>query len=137
VLGQAHGTPRRVNEDGWIDLITRCEATISIRYGHGDATFSEATNVSTTPYSAGSLLVADENGDGHLDLVFSDPDARVLIVSRGDGHGNFDAPRFYQPTPSIGSPLAALTSGGVGGRDLLVTTGGSGPNVGLLPGRCR
>ena len=86
-----------LNEDGWLDLIvtvmghyTRQPGSFHIFYG-GPAGYSHANSqFYAGHYSPGAIVVADLNGDGHLDLLvpaYSSAVTRVLLsqIFWGDG----------------------------------------------------
>lgn len=75
-----------VNGDGKPDLLVANDGTVGVLFGNGDGTFQTATPIVTSEgldSGAGSLVVADFNGDGNLDIVAGA--AGVLLLGNGDG----------------------------------------------------
>jgi len=112
-----------VNGDGKPDLIvgaiTATTANIGILIGNGNGTFGVPTLLSTYSWPS-SIMVADFDGDGNLDLaithVAADPPVTVM---QGNGNGTF------QPESMVlagSSPIAAVAADftGNGRPDLAV-----------------
>ena len=77
-----------LNGDGIPDLAVGPNGTsASVMLGHGDGTFANA-GYFTTWGQPSSLILADVNGDGKLDLITSGSIANLLL---GKGDGTFDA----------------------------------------------
>jgi len=82
-----------VNGDGRPDMIVATDfevgnpnsGAVSVLLGNGDGTFQPAVSYSSGGYGAISLAVADENGDGHLDLIV----ANVCQSSPCDYHYDY------------------------------------------------
>lgn len=88
------------------------------------ATVPAATD-GTTVAMPRSLLLADLNGDSHLDLLFSSAEANCVSYALGNGAGNFSAAHHV----SAGSHpvgLAVEDIDGNGRRDVVVTNVDSG-----------
>jgi hypothetical protein len=87
--------------------------TASVLLGKGDGTFQAARNTTIDfgKTSAGPMTAAvgDFNGDGNLDLVFTDQDELFLLLGNGDG--TFQKVRDI-PLPNVkdgtGNPVAQL-----------------------------
>jgi trimeric autotransporter adhesin len=91
------------NKDGKLDLALPVYSmfgplsAISVLLGNGDGTFSSAPTVPLLSLNAGSVAVADFNGDGNADMVVTLPDVRGNIsgtlneiqVMMGNGDGTF------------------------------------------------
>jgi hypothetical protein len=90
-----------VNSDGILDLVvaneqqskTDPQGSISVLLGKGDGTFHAAVNYSSGGQSAYSIVVADVNGDGKLDLVVANgcvgsncaTGSVGVLLGKGDG----------------------------------------------------
>jgi len=117
-----------MNEDGTLDLVAKL-----VHLNDGDGHFTPGVSVAEAEVSyslMGGLELADMDGDGHLDVVFSadvydpiDADATGLITRAGDGAGGlgssqvFPAKLFVVATPDLD---------GDGLRDVLCWGGDSG-----------
>jgi hypothetical protein len=88
------------NGDGITDLVVsglsgfkvEDDFAFSILIGNGDGTFQPAKNYAGPFCCLSTLLVADFNRDGKLDIAVIDHDAGVLAVLPGNGDGTFQAP---------------------------------------------
>ncbi|HLJ93855.1 MAG TPA: VCBS repeat-containing protein [Gemmataceae bacterium] len=104
------------------------DGRVSILLGNGDGTFPDPHTVSTERYPS-SVLVADLNGDGRLDLiVVSSQTVRELL---GNGGGTF-MPMYTSCV--AGSPPSSLAVGDFnadGWADLTIANNASG-DVSLL-----
>src|SRR5262249_4909344 len=114
------GAPRAVgvgdfNGDGRLDVVAaqQLSDTVSVLLGRGNGTFAQplvfaASGVDFTP---DSMVVADVNGDGKLDLAikslsFLESDAFQLGVLLGNGDGTFQAPLLGAAQPDGSGDLA-------------------------------
>src|SRR5262245_142995 len=114
------GAPRAVavgdfNGDGLLDLVTaqQLSATVSVLLGHGNGTFAppRVFAASGADFTPDSMVVADVNGDGKLDLAikglsFLDSDAFQVGVLLGNGDGTFQAPLLGAAQPGGSGDLA-------------------------------
>ncbi len=123
-----------VNHDGKLDLVVLDAESnmVSILLGNGDGTFQSATQFSTGSSSAPqSMVLADLNGDGNLDVALAD--LNEVSVLLGNGDGTFQAPI----KASAGSSPDSITVGDFNGDhklDLAVTSVNSNNMVSILLG---
>jgi hypothetical protein len=119
-----------VNGDGKPDLLAgnactlqngSCvrEGSVGVLLGKGDGTYLPAVTYNTGS-NAGSLVLADMNGDGKQDLVVGTGAAGVLL---GNGDGTFQSIQNYSPG---GSYVAVVDLDGDGKPDVVTSTQGSG-----------
>lgn len=107
------------NGDGIPDLAMASRSGISIALGKGDGTFKPRVT-----YASGGaplfLVVADLNGDGHLDLIAANV-FRTISVLLGKGDGTFEAQTSYRVVEGPTS-IAVGDFNGDGKPDLLVAS---------------
>ena len=126
------------NDDGSLDLVVTdvqppsgvgvTTGSISWMQGNGDGTF-QAPQTIFTGVTYGTLLAADFNGDGNLDLIglVSSPGAGgIASIFFGNGNGTFRTPQPL-PFPGIGSPPWAPTFAGDFNGDGKLDVYGSAP----------
>jgi hypothetical protein len=104
--GLAHILAADVNNDGIPDLILNTDAGVSVLLGNGNGTFRAP--ISTT--SAGfvlSMMNADFNGDGRLDLAVTNGFSTLSILL-GNGNGSFSLASSYS---TIVSNLNSVATG--------------------------
>ena len=103
--------------------------TVSIFLGNGAGTFSPAPNCSATTINCvtGSapkgIVVADFNGDGHLDIAVTDSGSHYISVLLGNGDGTFQ-PKVDFPTGTAPWGIAVGDFNGDGIPDIAVTDPG-------------
>jgi hypothetical protein len=78
-----------LNGDGAVDIVSANYYSMSILYGHGDATFLASNDYAL---SVQDLALADFNADGHLDIVLGGSPPRIMF---GQGDGTFPCSAFY------------------------------------------
>jgi VCBS repeat protein len=123
------------NGDGHPDLAVTNSAAgagngVSVLLGNGDGTFKAHVD-----YPAGSnprsLMAADFNHDGKLDLAVTDTASNSVSILLGNGDGTFQA-RVSYPTGTSPEWLAAADFNGDGNLDLAVANYGPDYNSGSV-----
>jgi hypothetical protein len=129
-----------LNGDGIPDLAVAAtrsgfssEDYVSVLLGNGDGTFRNSTNYTCVRFVS-SIITADFNGDGKLDLVvgtsYGDPQSLSVLINKGDGtfkpHTDYSA--GFAPIS-----VAAGDFNGDGKQDL-VTANDQDNNVAVLLG---
>ncbi len=121
------------NHDGKLDVAASVDsAGVDVFLGKGDGTFAapQAYAVQTATNSAGSTLVtADFNGDGKLDLAVTTSQGISILPGKGDG-------TFGTYTPILpGEAIVAIGGfNGDGKPDLVIATGNNIVSVALGKG---
>jgi VCBS repeat protein/FG-GAP repeat protein len=113
------------NGDGKVDIafatsVPNAIGSIGVLFGNGDGTFATSAVTSTGVNSPGSIVAADLNGDGKLDLVLggqrlSDFTEQTYLL-KGNGDGTFQAPSIIAP----GSGFVSVADVNVDGKPDLV-----------------
>ena len=101
------------NGDGKLDLVldfvTGIHLGVSLALGNGDGTFSSGS----TPNNAGctsTLVAADFDGDGKLDLAMMGDGVSCFLAGKGDG--TFQAPvSFTTDVANLGFPVSSDLNG--------------------------
>ena len=104
-----------VNQDGRLDIIVpnSFSNTVTVLLGNGDGTFAADPSGPFTVGSApNSVVVADFNGDGALDIVTGNEFSGTVSTLLGNGAGNFSS--FVNSTVG-GSNTLYLAVGDVNG----------------------
>ncbi len=85
-----------IDGDGNADLIVVQQGSssssggqVAIFFGKGDGTFTQAPSTTSVPSVVSSVLPADLNGDGHVDLVLSGSGGSGVTILLGNGDGTF------------------------------------------------
>ncbi|MGB8582616.1 MAG: FG-GAP-like repeat-containing protein [Candidatus Sulfotelmatobacter sp.] len=123
-----------VNGDGKLDLLLTNQCSdnncttgqVAVLLGNGDGTFQSPVTYGTSGLYAGSLAVADINGDGKLDLLVTDQcesnsicNTGFLAVLLGNGDGTFQTPlTIAVPSPQSVSQLTLADFNGDGHLDV-------------------
>ena len=99
------------NEDGKLDLaVANLGSTgtggVTILLGNGDGTFAAGASL-TTGNGPFSIVTADFNGDGHLDLAVSNSSDGSVTLLLGQGDGTFT----LGSTSSVGNQPQVLVPG--------------------------
>jgi len=126
-----------VNGDGKPDIIvaswwdTNNVGVVGVLLGNGNGTFQPAVTYETGGAPNYSLVVADVNGDGKLDLVVSScaviastcgSAEGVVSVLLGNGDGTFQHAVGYSSGADVGAHVAVADVNGDGRPDLIVTS---------------
>jgi len=107
------------NEDGKLDLYSP-PATILL--GDGQGGFAATTPPIPPLDYVDDALVADFDGDGHLDIaILSGTDVTTLQLLYGRGNGTFEAAAPLVPTPLFAGVLALGDFDGNGRPDIAVS----------------
>jgi hypothetical protein len=93
--------------------------------GNGDGTFQPARTFPTNGEGADSIVAADINGDGKLDLLVANIAAKtsnngVVSVLLGKGDGTFEAATVYSTVGAEAKSVAVADVNGDGKLDLVV-----------------
>src|SRR5262249_46353098 len=98
--------------------------TISVLLGNGDGTFAKHVDYSESA-NPRSMVTADLNGDGKLDLAIANEGSSNIGIMLGNGDGSFQNPQYYDVT---GGPtwVDAADMNADGKLDILVANYNSG-----------
>jgi hypothetical protein len=98
--------------------------TLSVLLGKGDGSFQPHRDFGGVSYSY-SLIAADLNGDGQLDIALVNPDEGAVNVLLGDGRGSFGS--VMDTVAALGpTQLLAGDFNGDGKQDIAYASQGSG-----------
>ena len=90
-----------IDGDGRRDVVAAGSQKISVLLNHGDGTFEpEITTTVPTTGSINSIVSADFNGDGKLDVALASGSDSFLTLLMGAGNGQFTAQTFALPHPA-------------------------------------
>jgi hypothetical protein len=112
------------NGDGIPDLALASVQAVQIALGNGDGTFAPPISISQSAGSITSLVAADFNHDGNLDLATLNYNLHSLAILLGDGKGNFTATSTNLTTSSLPNSAIAGDFNGDGIPDLAVVNSG-------------
>jgi uncharacterized repeat protein (TIGR01451 family) len=112
-----------LNGDGKQDIVVASNgggSNVAALFGSGDGSFAVPTIFNGGPGELTGVAIADVNGDGHPDLVFSNRygdivNAGKVSVVLGDGTGGFGTPMTF-PTNSTGPTAIAVADFNRDGR---------------------
>ncbi|MCA9263435.1 MAG: VCBS repeat-containing protein, partial [Planctomycetales bacterium] len=85
-----------INNDGLIDIVAQRTETaqLIVFFGRGDERFSESrSHIINLDMPARQLILADTNGDQHLDIVVTNIGRDSVATYLGNGDGTFAPPR--------------------------------------------
>jgi hypothetical protein len=117
-----------VNGDGKLDLITANAAsganslTVLTNDGNGEFVLDATLMVGSYP---ASVLAADMNGDGNVEIISANSGDNTLTVLTNDGVGDYGSNATVQ-VGSVPSSLAAADVNGDGKLDLICANAGDG-----------
>jgi hypothetical protein len=112
-----------LNGDGRPDLVVGAQGGLAAYLGNGDGTFTNSWNLAHTcisPTVCVQVLLGDFNGDGKLDLAFTNPSAAGdVVVDLGNGDGTFQNVFVGTNTNHQASGITAADLNGDGKLDLV------------------
>jgi Bacterial Ig-like domain (group 3)/FG-GAP-like repeat len=123
VAGAGQPSFADVNNDKKLDLVYSCNGFLTIQLGNGDGTFQAPAYFGKY---IGTLVFADLNGDGYLDIAALIPTANapwqvaVFLNQGATGPGVFATPTLYA-APNGATGLLAGDFNGDGKQDLITT----------------
>jgi len=117
-----------LNGDGKLDLVVPSagtSGTISVLLGNGDGTFGSHTVYTSNLLSifSTSIVVADFNGDGKLDLALTNTQINKVVIVLGNGDGTFQNPPFLYSAGLLPTGVVSLDVNGDSKPDLAVAGG--------------
>lgn len=119
-----------INGDGYADIVATDfkSSSISVLLNDGNGGFAApvVNVVYGTFHTSTGANVADVNGDGYLDIVTADGNARTVSVLLGDGTAAFGPPTHYVAGPGYTNTVVAVDVDGNGTLDLVSSVGSAG-----------
>ena len=110
-----------LNGDGNADLVTSSAFEVEVLLGDGAGGFADPVPIEVTGLlQGGSVVLADVNGDGHLDILAA---AGSVVVLLGNGDGTFGPPISTTTVDGVGQ-LVAGDWNGDGHTDIAVNANG-------------
>lgn len=85
--GSSHFVSGDFDDDGLVDFLVLSQGQVSVLAGNGQGEFENLSTLSI-PGGINLPVLADVDGDGHLDAISTDAQDRVTTLF-GDGDGNF------------------------------------------------
>ncbi|HVO62766.1 MAG TPA: FG-GAP-like repeat-containing protein [Terriglobales bacterium] len=116
---------RDLNGDGKLDLAFTIAQGAAVAFGNGDGTFQSPSVYDASHGSqlseGGNLVIADFNGDGKLDIAFTNTGLQTLDVLLGNGDGSFASATEF-PLGAMPFDVTTADLNGDGSQDIAATS---------------
>jgi len=130
-----------LNGDGNPDVVAANDVNdsqgnnVTILLGNGDGTFKQATYLQGGTTSSGSVVLADFNGDGKLDIAATEEPNNIVFIFFGNGDGTFQ-PKTPSATYAMPTGPYYITTGDFNqdGKKDIITANAEGHSIGVLLG---